>query len=87
LIKAIADFMKAVLPVTTLAQKVPLPKIESSDQTTNILPTRRSPSPLVLLPTSYETETSPWIAGTSDGDVAGASAKMYKHSLGRLLTR
>ena len=64
--------MKAVLPKTTLAQKVPLPKIESSAQTTDILPTRRSPSPLVLPPTSYETETSPGIVGTSDDDdVAG----------------
>jgi hypothetical protein len=34
-IKAIADFMKAVLSETTLTQKVPLPKIESSAQTTN----------------------------------------------------
>jgi len=55
--------MKAVLPKTTLAQKVPLPKIESSAQTTDILPTRLSPSPLVLPSTSsagdvvYETET------------------------------
>jgi hypothetical protein len=85
LIKAIADFMKAVLPETTLTQRVLLPKIESSAQTTDILPIRRSPlplvlpqttyeteSPLVLPPTSYETETSPGIVRTSDDDdVAG----------------
>jgi len=52
LIKTIADLMKAVLPKTTLTQKVPLPKIDSSAQTTDILPTRRSPSPLVLPPNS-----------------------------------
>jgi len=79
LIKAIAEFMKTVLHETTLAQKVPLPKIESSAQTTDIFSTRRSPSPLVLPPTSYEgevvfeTETSTGIVGTSDDDdVAGA---------------
>jgi len=85
LIKAIADFMKAALPETTLTNKVPLPKIESFAQTTDILPTGRSPSSLVLPqtsydsesllvlpPTSYETETSPGIVGTSDDeDVAG----------------
>ena len=56
MIKATAEFMKAVLPETILAQKVPLPKIESSAQTTEILLSRRSPSPLVLPPTSYEGE-------------------------------
>jgi len=56
LIKGIADFTKALLPETTLAQKVPLPKIESYAQTAEILPTRRSPSPLVLPTTSYEGE-------------------------------
>jgi hypothetical protein len=73
--------MKAVLPETTLIQKVPSPKIESSVQTTDILSARRSPLPLVLPKTSsqgevvFETETSPEIAGTSDNDVAEGVSK------------
>jgi len=68
LIKAIADFIKAVLPETTLAQKVTILKSESqSTQTVRHLttPPSQPPRPVALPLNSsaavvmYETETSP----------------------------
>jgi len=62
LIKVIADFIKVVLPGTTLEQKVTTPRSESGTQTDMNLAT-----PLPLTSSAgevvYETETSPFSAG------------------------
>jgi len=42
LIKAIADFIKAVLPDTTLAQKVTTPRSESAEEGTQTMETNNS---------------------------------------------
>jgi len=71
LIKAIADFIKAVLPDTTLTQKVPTPKSGSVEDGTQTLQNLKQASTLRFEPlpsTSsagdvYETETSPLSAG------------------------
>jgi hypothetical protein len=57
--------MKAVLHETNLTQEVPLPKIKSSVQTTDILP--KTDGDAVF--------ESPGIAVTSDDDVAGSVNK------------
>ena len=69
LIKAIANFIKVVLPDTTLAQKVTTPRSESGTQTDMNLATPPPPRSAPLPSTSsagdvvYETETSPFSAG------------------------
>jgi len=69
LIKAIANFIKLVLPDTTLAQKVTTPRSESGTQTDMNLATPPPPRSAPLPSTSsagdvvYETETSPFSAG------------------------
>jgi hypothetical protein len=64
--------MKAVLPKTTLTQEVPLQKIESPVQTTDIL----QRSPLVLPKTDNEAVfESRGIAYTSNDDIAGSVSK------------
>jgi len=71
LIKAIADFIKVVLPNTTLSQKVPTPRSRSVEEGTQTLHDLKQPSTLRFEPlpsTSsagdvYETETSPLSAG------------------------
>ena len=71
LIKAIADFIKAVLPDTTLSQKVTTPRSGSVEEGTQTLHNLKPTSALRFEPlpsTSsagdvYETETSPLSAG------------------------
>jgi len=66
LIKAIADFIKAVLPDTTLAQKVTTPRSESTEEGTQTVRNLTPSAPrFESLPSTssagdvYETETSP----------------------------
>jgi len=65
LIKAIADFIKVILPGTTLAQKVTTPRSESGTQTDMNLATPPPPLPSTSSAGEvvYETETSPFGAG------------------------
>ena len=69
LIKAIANFIKVVLPDTTLTQKLTTPRNESGTQTDMNLATPPPPRSAPLPSTSsagdvvYETETSPFSAG------------------------
>jgi len=69
LIKAIADFIKAILPDTTLAQKITTPRSESmelgtqADMNLATPPPRSAPLPSTSAGDVYETETSPFSAG------------------------
>jgi len=76
LIKATADFIKVVLPDTTLAQKVAIPKSESAEfGTQNIQHLTTPPQPVALPSTSfagnvYETGTSPVSTGIASATAA-----------------
>jgi hypothetical protein len=71
LIKAIADFIKAILPDTTLAEKITTPRSESielvtqTDMNLATPPPRSAPVPSTSSAGDvvYETETSPFSAG------------------------
>jgi len=79
LIKAIADFIKKVLPDTTFVQKVTTPKSESVELGTRSVQHLATPPGSVALPSTssardvvYETETSPVCTR-----FAGATAVAY----------
>jgi len=78
LIKAIADFIKVILPDTTLAQKVTTPKSGSVDLGTQTVRNLTTPLRFVALPSTssagdvYEAETGP-----VSTRFAGATALAY----------
>jgi len=78
LINAIADFIKVVLPDTTLAQKVATPKSKSAELGMQTVRNLTTPPQFVALPSTssagdvYETEKSP-----VSTRYAGAAAATY----------